>query len=41
MAFTPEDFGRWAPRLQKLYDEDWFAALEQRVEAAYASVEHL
>ena len=39
MAFTPEDFGRWAPRLQKLHDEDWFAALEQRVEAAYASVE--
>lgn len=37
MAFTPEDFGRWAPQLQELYDEDWFPALEQRVEAAYAA----
>lgn len=39
MAFIPEDFGRWAPWLQKLYDEDWLPALERRVEAAYAAGE--
>jgi uracil-DNA glycosylase len=39
MAFQMNEFGQWAPLLAPLRDQDWFCALEQRVEAAYQAGE--
>lgn len=39
MAFTQQDFARWAPYLTSIQQELWFQELENRVEAAYAKGE--
>lgn len=39
MAFTEEDFAQWAPYLADIKQNNWYGALERRVEEAYAAAQ--